>query len=100
MAATTVRVEAKVKKELDAFQGYVQSETGERVSHSELLARLVRFARQNEARFLASGEEGWTPPTKEQLEELLGRVRRVRLPKDLEVDATRIDEVLYGGDAP
>lgn len=93
MPPTTVRVDLKVKAELDRLQGLVQSETGQRVSHSNLLARLVRFASQRPEAFLREGAAEWKPPTPAQLERLLSRVRDW----GVETDVTKIDRVLYGG---
>lgn len=90
---TTVRVEDDVKREFDRFQGHLQAETGERLSHSELLERLVRFARAHEAGFLEQRGESWRPPTRPEME------RHFALVKDwgVETDVTKLDEELYGG---
>lgn len=96
MADSSVRVEAAVKREMDRLQGLVQSETGARVSQSELLARLLRFARQHEAEFLQEGGVAWRPPTRAELAKLRARVRDW----GVESDASKVDDVLYGGDAP
>lgn len=89
---TTVRVEDDVKRELDRLQGEVLAETGERLSQSQLLARLVRFARAREAAFLGSGDAPWRPPTREEME---AHFRQVE--DGPRTDASRIDEALYGG---
>jgi hypothetical protein len=93
MEATTVRVEETVKRELDRMQGLLQAETGERVSHSELLARLLAVARKHEAELFERPETEWRPPTREQLDRVLAKV------KDwgVETDASKVDEALYGG---
>lgn len=89
---TTVRVEDPVKRELDALQAEVADETGERLTHSELLARLLRFARRNDGAFFREAAATWRPPTREQLDRLFRGV------KDwgVRTDASRIDEELYG----
>lgn len=89
---TTVRVEDRVKSDLDQLQRHVEAETGERLSHSDLLARLLRFARRNEARFLGGGGAEWRGPTREQMEEFFRRLPRT----GIKTDVTRIDEELYG----
>lgn len=96
MSDSSVRVEEAVKSELDRFQGLVQAETGTRVSQSELLRRLLRFAKRHEADFLNEGAAEWRPPTRKELAKLRARV------KDwgVESDASKVDDVLYGGDAP
>jgi hypothetical protein len=97
MTATTIRLDASVKRALDEFQGYIQSETGERVSHGELVARLLRFVRRNEATFLASRDESeWVPPTVAQLDALLAKTKRVRV----KTNVSKLDEELYGGGFP
>lgn len=93
MQATTVRVDEHTKRDLDRIQGLVQAETGTRLTHSELLARLLRVARRHEADLFRGGEADWVPPTPTQLEALLAPARRVRTRSD----AARIDDVLYGG---
>ena len=92
--ATTIRVEEDVKKELDKVLGLVQSETGERLSQGQLLARLLRFARQNEGRFLAA-DQPWRPWTRAQLAERLASQQDW----GVETDSSDIDDVLYGDDA-
>lgn len=93
MRVTTVRVEGGVKEELDRVQGLVLAETGQRVSQSELLARLLRIARRHEAELMTAGEEAWRPPTHEEFRRLRERVRDL----GIETDSSRIDEELYGG---
>lgn len=90
--ATSVRVEEAVKATLDRFQGHIQSETGERLSHSALLARLLRFAERREAEFLGGGDEPRLP-TPEDMETHLAKAKRY----GIDIDVTRIDEELYGG---
>lgn len=95
MADSSVRVDGSVKEELDRLQGLVQAETGERVSQSELLRLLLRFARLREAEFLASrSEPAWRPPTRADL----ARLRRRLEPWGEPSDASRVDDVLYGGE--
>jgi len=93
MQATTVRVDEATKRDLDRMQGLIQAETGVRLTHSELLARLLSVARRHEAELLRSGEAEWRPPTRDQLERLLAPARKVRVRSD----ASRVDDVLYGG---
>ena len=91
--STTVRVEDDVKTELDRFQGLVQSETGDRLSQSELLAHLLRFAQRRSDLFFVTLEEAeWTPPTRDQMTQLFSRVQDW----GVETDSARIDEALYG----
>lgn len=74
---TTVRLEDEVKRELDRLQGELLAERGERISHSELLARLLRFARRDDRFF---GDEGAdTRPSPRDVERLLARVPDVRV---------------------
>ncbi|MFA5861096.1 MAG: hypothetical protein WDA16_05315 [Candidatus Thermoplasmatota archaeon] len=86
---TTVRVEDEVKRGLDRLQGLVQAETGERLTHSALLARLLRVARLHEADLYAS----------EAPRQRIDLVRR-RLDKlaihGAHTDVRTLDETLYG----
>lgn len=93
MAATTVRVEERVKREFDRLQRRLRAAAGRRVSHSELLARLVRFARAHEEAFLGDGDEPSAPPTRADLERIFARVRDW----GVATDVTKLDRVLYGG---
>lgn len=96
MNATTVRVERAVKAELDRLQGLVQAETGDRLSHSELLADLLRFTRRRTADFLkARSEPEWAPPTKAELDHLQSYVRDW----GVQTDSSKVDEALYGGES-
>lgn len=89
--STTVRLEDEVKLQFDRLQGELLAERGERLSHSELLARLVRFARSREAEFLAAAD-AWRPPTRAQLDALLARAPPVRV----RTSARDVDDALYG----
>lgn len=92
---TSVRVEDDVKVELDRLQGHLQSETGERLTHSELLARLLRVGRRHEAELYAKPVPS-RRPTSQQI-----RRRIAELAIDVgPSDVRDIDEVLYGGERP
>ena len=93
--STTVRVDDDVKAELDRLQGLVQMETGQRLSQSELLARLVRYAHRR-PEIVLDESKPWTPPTIEQLARLFEKVRDW----GVETDVSKIDEVLYEEDSP
>ncbi|MBI2078919.1 MAG: hypothetical protein HYT80_11215 [Euryarchaeota archaeon] len=93
MHATTVRVDDATKRDLDRMQGLIQAETGRRLTHSELLSRLLRVARRHEAELLREGVPDWRPPSADQLDLLLAPARRVRAKSD----AAEIDDALYGG---
>lgn len=92
--ATSLRIDGTVKVDLDALQGDVQA-TGDRVSHSTLIARLVAFAREHEAAFLGA-RAGWRPPTRAQVTALLREAVDIGEATDAGRD---IDATLYGGDA-
>jgi hypothetical protein len=53
MQSTSVRLDAAVKRRLDHLQGLAQAELGQRLSHSELLRRLLRYAERDVDRFLS-----------------------------------------------
>lgn len=89
---TTVRVDEETKRELDQLQGLVQAETGRRISHSDLLRRLLDVARRHERELLGAGA-AWRPPSAEHLRRLRTRLRDW----GVETDARRVDEALYGG---
>lgn len=91
-----MRVDDAVKEELVRLQGLVQAETGDRLSQSELLARLLRVAKRHEAELLEEAGERWRPPSGEELDVLFAGVRDW----GYETDASKIDEVLYGGEEP
>jgi hypothetical protein len=93
--STTVRVDDEVKADLDRLQGLVQAETGERLSQSDLLARLLRFARRRPEVVLRD-EASWTPPTKAEMEALFAEVRD----EGPATDASRIKQDLYEDDDP
>ncbi len=93
MTVTTVRVDNDTKKQLDRLQGLIQSETGARVSHSELLRRLVQVARKHESELMAEKGVKWRPPSREEVDVLLRGVQDW----GVDSDASKIDEDLYGG---
>jgi hypothetical protein len=87
---TTVRVEDDVKLELDRLQGLVQAETGERLTHSALLARLVRVARRHESEIYTSKDAG------RRRDAAAIRARLAKLAIDIgPSDVRDIDAVLY-----
>lgn len=88
---TTVRVDDTVKRELDRLQGDLLAERGERLSHSEVLARLLRFARADEAGFLG-GSTSPRRPTRDDIDRLLAEAPRVKAA----ARARDVDEALYG----
>ncbi len=87
---TTIRLADAVKRDLDALQGEFLAERGERLSHSELLARLLRFARANEDRLFA--DEAEHRPTADDIERLIAGLPTLRV----RTDSRDIDKVLYG----
>lgn len=87
---TTVRVDEVVKDQLDRLQGLVQAETGERLTHSALLARLLRVARMHEGDLYAN--ELRPSQTKEEIRARLARLA-VRVGP---TDVRELDDVLYG----
>lgn len=97
--STTVRVEDDVKAELDRLQLVLQAEAGKRLSQSELLGRLLQFANRRESQFMTEalgGDETWVPPTPDEMDRLLSRVRDW----GVATDASRIDEALYEDASP
>ena len=93
--STTMRLEDEVKIELDRFQGLVQHETGERLTQSQLLHRLLRFAQQREAEFFNADEDAWRPPTRGEMEMLFSKAGYFG-----PTDASKIDQALYGESEP
>lgn len=95
MSDSSVRIEGDVKTEFDKLQGFLQAETGERVSQSELLRRLLAVARRHEAELMGTAWS-WRPPTREQLAKMKARLE----PWGEPTDASKIDEALYEDDSP
>lgn len=90
--AAHIQVDDEVKAELERLQDLVHSEKGVRLSHSDLLRRLLRFAKRNQATFMEEDLD-WEPPSRAALSRFLDA-----LPDHgFEVDARKIDETLYGG---
>lgn len=87
---TTVRVEDAVKRELDRFQGELLAERGERLSHSELLAKLLRFVRAHEESFLAADAEPHRP-SHADIDRLIASLPDVRA----KTTARRYKDALY-----
>lgn len=87
---TTVRVTEDVKSQLDRLQGDFLSVRGERLSHSDLLARLLHFARLHADELLEDVDPA--RPTWAQLEQWLADLPDVRI----DVRARDYKEALYG----
>lgn len=87
---TTVRVEDDVKRELDRLQGELLADRGERLSHSELLARLLRIARAHERELFEGAPTG--RPTRANIDRLLARAPAV----NVRARARDVDDALYG----
>ena len=87
---TTVRVEDDVKADLDRLQGLLQSETGKRLTHSQLLARLLAVARRHEADLYRDPVR--RRPTADEIRKQLADLAVDVGPTDV----ADIDEVLYG----
>ncbi|MHB8586543.1 MAG: hypothetical protein ACYDDF_12015 [Thermoplasmatota archaeon] len=93
---TTIRVEDSVKADFDRLQGMVQMETGQKLSHSELLARLIRSARRHPSNLMDSDDSmgpRWSAKDWQAFERSLPDW-------GVQIDVSKIDEVLYGGDKP
>jgi hypothetical protein len=88
MAATTVRVDAKIKREIAALQRRLAKATGRKPSQGELVERAVAFTRRNEEAFL------------EEVTGVIALRRHLakieRLPRVATDVATEIDDVVYG----
>lgn len=91
MPATTVRLDHETTQELRRLQARIRAETGARLTHSQLLARLVRVARRHEADFLQEGGLAWQPPSAAQLARTLAKAQSVAV----RTDASRVDHELY-----
>lgn len=71
--ATSVRVAADVKVALDTLQGRVQAQGGARLSHSELLGRMLAYIRRHEGEFMEDeGGIPWQAPGRAVVDRLLG----------------------------
>jgi hypothetical protein len=92
-ASTTVRLDAATKRELDRWQAQFALD-GERLSRSEILARLMRVARRHEKEVLGKG--GWRPFTADEREAFL----RLPVKTGIRVSARDVDKLLYGGEQP
>lgn len=99
MTPTTVRVDSRVKRELDRFHGLVEMETGERLSNSELLRRLVQFASQRTEEFFEPAVADEPGFTRKDLEAHLARIKSWS-DWNVESDASKIDQVLYEEGTP
>lgn len=97
MAATTLRIDTREKRRFDKLQATLRLMTGRRITHSDLLARLLD---QGEASPEALAGRSWRPLTKKEIEYVMG------LPMDFGFELGDVDEVLYGkrrrrrGDGP
>lgn len=94
MAATTVRLDTDTKALLDRLQAELTLKRGEKLSHSDVLAKLLEFVRAREKQFL--DEAAWKPLTPVQIE----RLSKIGFDWGVETSSEDIDEVLYGGDRP
>lgn len=91
MQATTVRVQVQVKKELDRLQGLVQ-QRGRRLSQSDLLAALLRYAARDPDRFI---EESGSDPRRTWTSDQLAAWRSRLEPWGVKTDVSRLDQELY-----
>lgn len=88
---TTVRLDQATKRELDRWQAQFALE-GQKLSRTEILARLMRTARRHEREVLGKG--GWRPFTPEEQEAFL----RLPVRTGIKVSAKDLDKLLYGGE--
>lgn len=86
-----LRVDEQVKAELDRLQGEILAEKGERLSHSEVLARLLHYVRRREDEFL-HGADRRGRPSREDVRRWASRLPQV----DVAHRAREVDEALYG----
>ncbi|HEV8359368.1 MAG TPA: hypothetical protein VGR28_02825 [Candidatus Thermoplasmatota archaeon] len=96
MAATTVRVDAKIKREIAALQRRLAKATGRKPSQGELVERAVAFTRRNEEAFLEE-VTGVIDLDSEPMKALRRHLAKIeRLPRVATDVATEIDDVVYG----
>lgn len=88
---TTIRLEDTVKRELDRLQGDLLAERGERLSHSEILARLLRFVQDRADDFLGATADP-PRPTPAEIDRVLAGAPDIRI----QTRARDVDRALYG----
>lgn len=90
--SSSIKVDKKLKTEIDKLQAKITIVTGEKVTQQELITRMMNFVKLHEEEFLKREIEDWKGVTKEELREikkLISDFGKVTTEKT-------IDEELYG----
>lgn len=90
--SSTIKVDSKVKTEIDKLQAKITIKTGEKITQQELLRRIIEFVILHEEEFQKDYILDWTPPTKKEWSEIKAIVRDF----GFKTSESTINRELYG----
>lgn len=87
----SVPVDEETKAELERLRSEIERETGQSISHEELLAQLVQRGFESRSELMGSADDDWEGLSDEEIERFLSGT------SDWGVETTEaeIDEILY-----
>lgn len=90
--STTIKVDSKVKSEIDKLQAKFTLKTGEKISQQELIRKIIEFVSIHEDEFQKDYMLDWIPPSEQEWSEIKNHVHDF----GFKTSESTIDKELYG----
>jgi hypothetical protein len=90
--SSSIKVDSKVKSEIDKLQAKFTLKTGEKISQQELLRRIIEFASNHEDEFQKDYLLDWSPPSDQEWSEIKSHIYDF----GFKTSESTIDKELYG----
>ena len=90
--SSTIKVDKKLKSEIDRIQAKFTIKTGEKITQQELLRKIIEFITINEENFLKDYIAEWNPPSESEWTE----IKSIAKDFGFETSEKSINNELYG----
>ena len=90
--SSTIKVDKKLKAEIDKLQAKFTIKTGEKITQQELLRKIIEFVSLHEVEFQKDYIAEWTPPSEMEWLE----IKAVSRDFGFKTSEKTIDKELYG----
>ena len=90
--SSTIKVDSKVKSEIDKLQAKFTLKTGEKITQQELLRRIIEFVSIYEDEFQKDYLLDWEPPSEQEWSDIKSHVYDF----GFTTSESTIDKELYG----
>lgn len=90
--SSTIKVDKKLKSEIDRIQAKLTIKTGEKITQQDLLRKIIEYITIHEENFLGDFEAEWNPPSEEEWLEIKSIIKDF----GFKTSERTIDNELYG----